>query len=118
MTVIRAELAHEFMFGDDVVLLAMDTSGVSIFLAAMTEAESQGSSRLRIDQMDHEFRIESGAADVDLDNDRVVWRLDHAKALEIIELLAAMGDHTGAGHHYVDISAPAQTLVLSRNEYV
>jgi hypothetical protein len=28
-----------------------------------------------------------------------------------------MHDHPGAGHHYVDISAPADMLVLSQNEY-
>jgi hypothetical protein len=37
----------------------------------------------------------------------------------VIELLTAMTHSTtGAGHYYVDISAPAETLVLSRNEYV
>jgi hypothetical protein len=34
-------------------------------------------------------------------------------------LLTVMTQSTaGAGHHYVDISTPAQTLVLSRNEHV
>jgi hypothetical protein len=48
-----------------------------------------------------------------------VWRLDHAKAREIIELLMAMTQSTtSAGHYCVDISTPAETLVLSRNEHV
>jgi hypothetical protein len=68
--------------------------------------------------MIHEFRIEAGAADIELQDDRVVWRLDDAKAVEINEKLTAMRHRTDAGHHYVDISKPTHTLVLSRNEYV
>jgi hypothetical protein len=43
-----------------------------------------------------------------------VWRLGHAKAVEIIELLTAMSQSTtDAGHHYVEISAPTETVVLA-----
>ncbi len=45
-------------------------------------------------------------------------RLDHAKAAEITELLTDMRQQPGAGHYYVDISAPAETLVISLDEYV
>ncbi len=119
MTVVRAELARQFYFGDDAVLLVMDTDGVTIFLSALVRAQEQGSSRLGGDGMVHEFHIEPDAADIELHNDRVVWRLDHAKATEIIELLTAMTQSTAsAGHYYVDISTPVETLVLSRNEHV
>ncbi|WP_045374687.1 hypothetical protein, partial [Mycobacterium kyorinense] len=119
MTVVRAELAPKFYFGHDAVLLAMDTAGVSVVLKALTQAQQQGSSRLDQDGMVHEFIIQAGAADIDLRDDRAVWRLDGAKAAEIVELLTHMAPRTdGAGHYYVDISAPAETLVLSRNEYV
>jgi hypothetical protein len=48
----------------------------------------------------------------------VVWRLDAAKAEEIVVLLGSMIDSgIPQGHHYVDISKPVDMLVLSRNEY-
>lgn len=119
MTVVRAELAPKFYFGDDAVLLAMDTAGVNTVLAALFQAERQGSSRIAHDGKIHEFLIDPGAADIELHDDKAVWRLDDATAIEIIELLTAMTHSTtGAGHYYVDISAPTETLVLSRNECV
>ena len=68
--------------------------------------------------MIHEFRIEARCRPRQLQDDRVVWRLDDAKAVEINEKLTAMRHRTDAGHHYVDNSKPTHTLVLSRNEYV
>ncbi|KZS59470.1 hypothetical protein [Mycobacterium ostraviense] len=119
MTVVRAELAPRFYFGDDAVLLAMDTAGVNTVLAALVQAERQGSSRMAHDGKIHDLLIDPGAADIELHDDKVAWRLDDAKAIEIIELSTAMTHSTtGPGHHYVDISAPTETLVLSRNEYV
>lgn len=114
---IRAQLAPQFYFGEDAVLLAMDTAGVAAFLASLTQAVQQGASRLDHGATIHQFLIEAGAADIEFDNDDVVWRLDHAKAAEIIELLTDMSQRPGAGHYYVDISAPAKTLVISLDEY-
>ena len=48
----------------------------------------------------------------------MVWHLDGAKAHEIIELLTEMSKRPGRGHHYVDLSTPARTLVISLDEYV
>jgi hypothetical protein len=119
VTVIRVELARQFYFGDDAVLLVMDTDGVMAFLSALIAAQQRGSGRLAGECMVHDFRIEPGAAEVEFHDDRVVWRLDHAKATEIIELLTAMTQSANdASHHYVDISTPAETLVLSCNEHV
>lgn len=73
MTVIHVELAREFR-GEDVVLLAMDHPGVDAFLTPLRQAEEQGSSRLDHDGMTHEFVVEAGAADIELHDDRVVWR--------------------------------------------
>jgi hypothetical protein len=116
MAVIRVELAREFR-GEDVVLLAMDADGVDSFLTAITRAEQHGAWRLDHGGMIHEFLIEAGAADIDLQDDRVVWRLGRAKAVEMIEKLTAL-TAPGPGHHYVDISKPTCTLVLSCDEYV
>lgn len=118
MSLIYAELAEKLHFGDDAVLLAMDDAGVSEVLAAVTEAAQTGSARLDHGATIHKFLIEPGAAEVEFREGLVVWRLDAAKAEEIAELLDSMIDSgIPAGHHYVDISKPADMLVLSRNEY-
>jgi hypothetical protein len=118
MTIIRVELAPEFMFGDDVVLLAMDGAGVTAFAAALKDAAHQGSSRLEHGGVTHEFMIESGESDIEFDDFRVVWRLDPVKADEVIGDLSVLEDSNRPGHQYVDISKPTDTLVLSRDEYV
>lgn len=115
---IRAELVPGFYFGDDAVLVAMDTAGAETVLAALMQASRDGTARLGHGSKAHELVIEAGAADIELRDDGIVWRLDRAKAAEIIELLTAMARAGGAGHHYVDIARPAATLILSRNEYV
>lgn len=118
MTIIRVEFAPEFMWGDDVVLLAMDGAGVTIFVAALKDAERQGASQLQHGGVTHEFLIQADEADIELDDTRVVWRLDATKEAEIVENLDILSDNDRPGHQYVDISKPTDTLVLSRDEYV
>ena len=117
MNIIRAELAPEFR-GEDVVLLAMDGAGVTTFLTALRGAEQRGVSQLEHDGITHQFVIQAGAADIELGENRIVWLLDHAKAVEIVEDLTVMSNNDRPGHNYVDISTPTNTLVLSRDEYV
>jgi hypothetical protein len=86
---------------------------------ALARARQHGSSRLQHRRRIHEFVIESGAAHIELAEDRVVWRLDDAKASEILEKIAVLGRSGGPGHHYVDdMASPAPTLVLSVDEYL
>jgi hypothetical protein len=117
MNDIRVKHVPEFN-EEDVVLLAFDSAGLDTFLAALTEAQQQGSSRLHRRRRVHDFVIEAGAADIELADDRAVWRLSHAKAAEIIEKLTAISSER-PGHHYVDdMLSPAPTLVLSLNQYL
>jgi hypothetical protein len=118
MNVIRVELAREFMLGDDVVLLAMDTAGLDTFTTAINHAEEHGACRLDHGGLIHDFRLQDGVADIELHDDRVLWRLDRAKAVEIMQDLTVLRDSGRPGHHYVDIAEPMQTLVLSRDEHV
>jgi len=118
MNIIRVELLPDFMWGDDVVLLAMDGAGVVTFADALNDAVGKGSSRLEHSGVMHEFVMQAGAADIEIGEDRVVWRLDRTKAVEIVDDLTAIRDADGPGHDYVDISSPTNTLVLSRDEYV
>ncbi|WP_071289060.1 hypothetical protein [Mycolicibacterium llatzerense] len=121
MSIVRVNFLPEFHLGDDAVLLTLDGPGVGQFNAAVVLAEQQGSATLEHDGVIHEIGIEPGAADIDLSPNHVVWRLDHAKAAEIIVGLSALGDGAAAaqpGHVYVDLTSPAETLVVSRDEYV
>jgi hypothetical protein len=120
MTLVRAGFAEGFYFGEDAVLLALDTDGLNTFLAALAQAEHEGSSQLDLDGTVHHFLIAGSALEVEFHdgNDAVVWRIGGAKAREIIELLTDMSQHASRGHYYVDMSVPARTLVISFNEYV
>jgi hypothetical protein len=120
MSIIRVNFLPEFYFGDDAVLLTLDGDGVNEMKAAVLEAKDNRSSQLVHDGVVQEFYIEPGAAIVKLDHARVVWRLDTAKANEIADDLAALSaprDGRTAGHFYVDMTSPAETLVISRDEY-
>jgi hypothetical protein len=118
MSVIRVNFLPEFDYGDDAVLLTMDGAGVDTFRTALSDAIQRGSSQLDHDGVTHEFRIQPGAADIDLEKTHVVWRLDPAKAHEINDDLEVSSRKGRAGHNYVDMSTPAPTLVVSRDEYV
>lgn len=118
MNVIRVKTVREFK-GEDVVLLAADSAGLEAFLAALTEAQQHGSSRLQRSRRIHEFVIQAGAADIELDDDRVVWRMDDTKADEIIEKVKVLSSSGRPCHHYVDdMLSPTPTLVLSLDEYL
>lgn len=121
MSVVRVNFLPEFYFGDDAVLLTVDGDGLEAVRAAVEHARVNRSSHLLRDGVEHEFHIEPGAASVELSPERVVWQLDEAKAAEIAEdltvLSAPRDDGKTAGHFYVDMTAPADTLVISRDEY-
>lgn len=118
MTFVRLELARNFMLGDDVVLLAMDGAGVAAIAAAVKDAELHGASELEHPAMTQEFVVQPGDSTILIDSSRALWRLSPQAAREIAECLDALSEADRPGHHYVDISAPSDTLVLSRDEYV
>jgi hypothetical protein len=119
VSIIYVEVSEKLDSGHDAVLLAMDDAGVGEVLAAVTQAVQQGSARLDHGALSFLFRIEAGAADIEFLNGAVVWRLDAAKAEELIELLSSMVESgIPDGHHYLEgMSSPTETVVLSRNEY-
>jgi archaellin len=118
MSVIRVNFLDGFDYGDDAVLLTMDGAGVDTLRATVVEAINSGSSQLDHDGVTHIFQIEAGAASIDLDPTRIVWHLDRSKAHELELDLEVLTNDGEAGHNYIDISAPAPTLVVSRDEYV
>ncbi|GAA2401232.1 hypothetical protein [Mycolicibacterium llatzerense] len=106
-----------FHLGDDAVLLAMDVAGLNAITTALRQTHQHGLWRLVDRRKTHQFQVQAGSADVELRDDHVHWRLDPAKLAEIIGKLTAMTSSSGPCHHYVDISTPADTLVLSVDEY-
>ncbi|WP_236147677.1 hypothetical protein [Mycolicibacterium sp. CH28] len=121
MSVVRVNFLPEFYYGDDAVLLTLDGDGLKTFMAALEHARRNRSSQLLHDGVAQQFHIEPGAASIELSPERVVWRLDEAKAAEIADDLTALstpraGGKT-AGHFYIDMTTPADTLVISRDEY-
>lgn len=118
MAIIQALYADNFYFGDAVVLLSMDRDGVQTFNAAVRKALATGAARLQHGDITHEIVVQADAADVEFHDGSVIWRLSPATADEISQDLNILGDRSKSGHHYVDLISPAETLVLSRDEYV
>jgi hypothetical protein len=117
--VIFLKLVQQFTWNGDVVLLAADRAGLDAVSAALTEAQQCGFSRLQGQRRVHDFVVEIGAADLELGPDRVVWHLAAAKAAEIRDGMDVLRNDDHPGHVYVDdMTSPAPTLVLSRDEYL
>ncbi|OBJ34434.1 hypothetical protein [Mycobacterium colombiense] len=115
---IRIKRIRDFE-GEDVVLLAADGTGIDTLPSALADAQRAGWSRLPGADRVHDFVIEAGAAHMELWDDCALWRLDPGKATEIVEKLRVLSASGRPGHHYVDdMSGPAPTLVLSRDEYL
>ena len=107
----------KFHFGGDAVLLTMDTAGLDALATALNHALTRGDWRLERYGQTHHFCVQAGAAQVGLRNEHAEWRLDPSKITEMTDKLAAMKNAAAPSHHYVDISAPADTLILSVDEY-
>jgi hypothetical protein len=119
MNAIRIELATEFK-GGTVVLLAMDREGLDKVRLALVQARTRvrQQSTLAYAGKTLTIFIEDGATTIDLQDGAVLWRLSMAKLNEIVEKLDTLRAWTGPCHDYVDIAAPADTLVLSKDEYI
>ena len=118
MSFIHAQFAPEFEIdGGDVVLLAMDTPGVRIFLAALRDALQRGASQLIHKGTTQKFHIRTGVVDIEFGDNCVVWYLDRTTAAEIEECLDTFSGPDRPQHQYLDIDSPAETLVLSHDKY-
>jgi hypothetical protein len=119
MGYIHVEVANDFN-GESVVLVAMDSVGLLELESALSSLGENISRSADINYIlkDHELVIEEGSARVDLKGNRVTWHLSIMKTEEIIAKLKAMEVSPVPCHHYVDITSPTKSLVLSRDEYV
>jgi hypothetical protein len=118
--IVRVALETDFYFGDDAVLVAMNAAGLDALFAAVHRARERRWARMECGGKRHVIRVRPGAAEVHLREDRdddVEWRLDPLIVSEMIGKLAGMRGH-GLCHNYIDLSAPAETLILSVDEYL
>ena len=119
MTIFRAGFFEDFDWGDDVVLVGADRDGMRMFQSAVLSAHEDGAATFEFDAIKHYIVRQDGAADIDLRSQTVVWRFDDAKLVEMLDLIEPLVDEEGPGHQYVDdLNSPAETLVLSVDEYV
>jgi len=116
---IKIDLPAKFK-GETVVLLAMDFDGVDVFASALARVaqDDQGSVQLIDSGTIHKFVAADGDAEVKLLPKCVTWYFSKEKTAEVTEKLNSMATTRLACHHYVDISRPVGTLVLSLDEYV
>ena len=54
---------------------------------------------------------------IEFQNEGIIWHLSRERMQEIVSKLESMRLASGPCHHYVDIEAPCDTLILSRDEY-
>ncbi len=114
------KLVPEFYLGDDVVLLAADREGLDAFERALSEAVMKQNTPVDFISagVRHEFVLGKPGARVDLQENSVIWHLPDQKASEILDELASLKAAPDPSHHFVDIDNPAETLILSVDEYL
>jgi hypothetical protein len=118
MAAIRVELISEFK-GESVVLVAVDADGLEAVRSALVVAGQQEQPlAVTLGDKKMEFKVEPGAARIELELHTITWRLGRDKIAEIVKKLDFMQEAQRASHHYVEIESPVKTLVLSRDEYV
>jgi hypothetical protein len=117
---VRVEIASGFK-GETVVLLAMNANGLTAFMSAIVDAIRPRDGeplQVAISGVSHIIAVKNDRADVELRPSKVTWCFSAAKLGEIFGKLEAMKWAPGPCHHFVDITSPAETLILSRDEYV
>ena len=89
-----------------------------MFQSAVRSAHDAGAASFAFDAIKHRVVRQDGAADIELGSQNVVWRFDDAKLVEMLNLIEPLVDTEGPGHQYVDdLNSPAETLILSVDEY-
>ena len=120
MSVVRVKMIPEFYFGDDAVLLAADREGIDAFQRALSDAAAKKNmpSFVTFKEIRHEFNVTGTAARVEVQEKCVIWHLPDQKISDMLGKLAGLKDSPHPSHHYVDIDSPAETLILSVDEYL
>jgi hypothetical protein len=117
MAIFRVGFFSEFDCGYDAVLVGADRNGMRMLQSAVRSAHDDGAASFEFDAIEHHVVRQDGAADIELGSQTVVWRFDDAQLVEMLDLIEPLVDTEGAGHQYVDLNSPAETLILSVDEY-
>jgi len=103
MAAIRVELISEFK-GESVVLVAVDADGLEAVRSALVVAGQQEQPlAVTLGDKKMEFKVEPGAARIELELHTITWRLGPDKIAEIVKKLDFMQEAQRASHHYVEI---------------
>ena len=90
-----------------------------MFQSAVRSAHDDGAASFEIGAIKHHVVREDGAADIELSSQSVVWRFDDKKLVELLKLVEPLVDITKPAHNYLDdLNAPAETLILSVDQYI
>jgi hypothetical protein len=101
-----------------VVLVCTDRDGMRMFQSAVRSAHDDGAASFAFDAIKHRVVRQDGAADIELGSQNVVWRFDDAKLVEMLNLIEPLVDIIKPAHNYLDdLNSPAETLILSVDEY-
>jgi hypothetical protein len=117
MTIFRIGFFAGYDDGYDAVLVDADRDGMRILQSAVRSAHDGGPASFEFDAIKHHVVRQDSAADIELGPQTVVWQFDDAKLVEMLDLIEPLVDTEGAGHQYVDLNSPAETLILSVDEY-
>jgi len=89
-----------------------------IFQSAVRSAHDDGVAGFELDAIKHHVMRQAGAADIELGSQNVVWRFDDTKLVEMLNLIEPLVDILKPAHNYLDdMNSPAETLILSVDEY-
>ena len=89
-----------------------------MFQSAVRSAHDDGAASFAFDAIKHRVVRQDGAADIELGSQNVVWRFDDAKLVEMLNLIEPLVDIIKPAHNYLDdLNSPAETLILSVDEY-
>lgn len=119
MSQIKVDLVHEFK-GEDVVLVAMDIDGLNFLTTAVSHAIQIANTRhseLDRNGILHVFKIDDEQSKMEITDRTVAWSLSNQTFFEVLEKLRAMKELGRACHHFVEISSPVETLLLSLDEH-
>jgi hypothetical protein len=118
MATFRVGFFSDFDDGDAVVLIGADRDGMRTFQSAVRAAHDGGVASFELEEVKHRVVRQDGAADIELGSQNVVWRFDDSKLIEMLNLIEPLVDIIKPAHNYVDdLNSPAETLILSVDEY-
>jgi hypothetical protein len=116
--IFRVGFFSDFDCGYDAVLVGADRDGMRMFQSAVRSAHDDGAASFEFNAIKHHIVRQDGAADIELGTQTIAWRFDDTKLIEMLNLIEPLVDIAKPAHNYLDdLNRPAETLILSVDEY-